>query len=181
MTPTPIDMLVGFSHEKVGEAVARHLLARGYRRLGLVTADDERAQARCRGFIAEIERTGVGSTQTATVAAPSTLARGRQGVAQLLDRGAGVDAVFCGSDLLAHGALEEARSRGLEVPGRLAILGFGGLEFTEHTHPALSSVTIDRVGIGRTAAEEILARIDGHAPPGKVIDVGFTVVDRGTT
>jgi LacI family transcriptional regulator, gluconate utilization system Gnt-I transcriptional repressor len=181
MTPTPIDMLVGFSHEKVGEAVARHLLAKGYRRLGLVTADDERAQARRRGFIAEIERTGVASAQTVTVAAPSTLTQGRQGVAQLLDRGAGVDAVFCGSDLLAHGALEEARARRLEVPGILAILGFGGLEFTEHTFPALSSVAIDRVGIGRTAAEEILARIDGHAPPGKVVDVGFAIVDRGTT
>ena len=56
MTPTPIDMLVGFSHEKVGEAVARHLLAKGHLRLGLVTADDERALARRRGFSNEIER-----------------------------------------------------------------------------------------------------------------------------
>ncbi len=181
MTPTPIDMLVGFSHEKVGEAVARHLLAKGYRRLGLVTADDERAQARRRGFIAEIERSGISSAQTVTVAAPSTLTQGRQGVARLLDRGAGVDAVFCGSDLLAHGALEEARSRGLDVPAKLAILGFGGLEFTEYTYPALSSVTIDRVAIGRTAALEILARLDGHTLPGKVVDVGFAIVDRGTT
>ena len=31
MTPTPIDMLVGFSHEQIGEAVARHLLAKGHR------------------------------------------------------------------------------------------------------------------------------------------------------
>src|SRR5258706_10429398 len=51
MTPTPIDMLVGFSHEKVGEAVARHLLAKGHRHLGLVTADDERGLARRQGFL----------------------------------------------------------------------------------------------------------------------------------
>ena len=181
MTPTPIDMLVGFSHEKVGEAVARHLLAKGHLRLGLVTADDERALARRRGFLDEIERVTAASVQTITVAAPSTLTQGRQGLAQLLDRGAGLDAVFCGSDLLAHGALEEARARGLDVPGALAIIGFGGLEFTEHTFPALSSVTIDRAGIGRLAAEEILARIDGHGSPGRVVDVGFTIVDRGTT
>lgn len=28
LTPTPIDMLVGFSHEKVGQAVADYLLAK---------------------------------------------------------------------------------------------------------------------------------------------------------
>jgi LacI family gluconate utilization system Gnt-I transcriptional repressor len=180
MTPTPIDMLVGFSHEKVGEAVARHLLAKGHRRVGLITADDERAQARRRGFLNEIARAGI-DAESVTIAAPSTLTQGRQGLAQLLDRGRGITAVFCSSDLLAHGALEETRARGLAVPGALAIIGFGGLEFTEHTFPALSSVAVDRAGIGRRAAEEILARIEGNAKPGKVIDVGFTIIDRGTT
>ena len=45
LTPTPIDMLVGFSHEKAGAAMARHLVARGHR--------DDRAgvgQRRSRGF-----------------------------------------------------------------------------------------------------------------------------------
>jgi LacI family gluconate utilization system Gnt-I transcriptional repressor len=181
MTPTPIDMLVGFSHEKVGEAVARHLLAKGHRRLGLVTADDERALARRRGFLNEVARAGVADAESVTIAAPSTLAQGRQGLAQLLDRGSGLTAVFCSSDLLAHGALEETRARGIKVPGSLAIMGFGGLEFTEHTFPALSSVAVDRAGIGRRAADEILARFEGHAKPGKVIDVGFTIADRGTT
>jgi LacI family gluconate utilization system Gnt-I transcriptional repressor len=181
MTPTPIDMLVGFSHEKVGEAVARHLLAKGHRHFGLVTADDERALARRRGFLNELARTREAHAETVTIAAPSTLAQGRQGLAQLLDRGGRLTAVFCSSDLLAHGALEETRARKLAVPGTLAIMGFGGLEFTEHTFPALSSVTVDRAGIGRRAAEEILARFDGDAKPGKVIDVGFAIADRGTT
>jgi LacI family transcriptional regulator, gluconate utilization system Gnt-I transcriptional repressor len=181
MTPTPIDMLVGFSHERVGEAVARHLLAKGHRRLGLISADDERALARRRGFINELIRAGAAEPESVTITAPSTLTQGRQALAHLLDRDADLTAVFCSSDLLAHGALEETRARGLAVPDALAIMGFGGLEFTAHTFPALSSVTVDRAGIGRRAADEILARIDGHAKPGKVIDVGFGIVDRGTT
>ena len=180
MTPTPIDMLVRFSHER--SAGGRPAPAgEGPPASGPVTADDERALARRRGFLNEIERVTTAGAQTITVAAPSTLTLGRQGLAQLLDRGAGLDAVFCGSDLLAHGALEEARARRLDIPGALAIIGFGGLEFTEHTFPALSSVTIDREGIGRLAAEEILARIEGQGSPGRVVDVGFTIVDRGTT
>ena len=67
----------------------------------------------------------------------------------MLDAGAQPTAVFCSSDLLAHGALEEARSRGLSVPRDLALMGFGDLEFAQHTYPPLSTVRIDRAAIGR--------------------------------
>jgi len=46
LTPTPIDMLVGFSHVDAAAEVARHLHAKGRRRLALISADDERAQRR---------------------------------------------------------------------------------------------------------------------------------------
>ncbi|MFO1305529.1 MAG: LacI family DNA-binding transcriptional regulator [Burkholderiales bacterium] len=181
MTPTPIDMLVGFSHEEVGASVARHLLARGHRRFGLVWADDARALARQRGFVGELASRGCRDVQVASVPAPSTLALGRQGLAALLARKAKIDAVFCSSDLLAHGALEEARARDLAIPRDLAIIGFGGLELAEHTSPALSTVRIDRAAIGRRAAELLLARIEGRVPAEPVIDVGFQIVDRQTT
>lgn len=180
MTPTPIDMLVGFSHERVGHAVARHLLRRGHRRFGLVWADDARALARQRGFLRELEGMPDVAVDIQSVPAPSTLTLGRQGMAGILSRGT-PSAVFCSSDLLAHGALEELRARGLAVPGDLVLMGFGDLEFAQHTYPALSTVRIDRVAIGRQAAELILARIAGHVPAQPVVDVGFTIVDRGTT
>jgi LacI family gluconate utilization system Gnt-I transcriptional repressor len=184
LTPTPIDMLVGFSHLEVGRAVARHLLARGYRRLALLTANDERAAVRRKGFLEIVAQAGAHPAQVADVAAPSTLPLGRQALAELLDRaveGERPDAVFCGSDLMAHGALEEARSRGLSVPRDLAIIGFGGLESTAHTSPKLSTVDIDRDAIGRLAAEIILERIAGNTEREKVLDVGFTIIDRETT
>ncbi|MBC7995922.1 MAG: LacI family DNA-binding transcriptional regulator, partial [Rhizobacter sp.] len=59
LTPTPIDMLVGFSHAQAGAAVAQHLHAKGRRRVALVSGDDERAQRRNRGFIDEALRLGL--------------------------------------------------------------------------------------------------------------------------
>jgi len=181
LTPSPVDMVIGFSHEKVGEAVARHLHARGYRRFGLISADDERARVRHRSFVDEMARAGITAVEVASIQAPSTLALGRSAMVDLLDRKRAPRVVFCGSDLLAQGALEEARARGLSVPGDVAIMGFGGLDFTAHTSPPLSTVAVDRAGIGRMAAEAILARINHTATPPRVVDVGFTIVDRGTT
>jgi len=181
MTPTPIDMLVGFSHERIGQAVARHLWKRGHRAFGIVSADDARAVARQRGFLLELEAHGARKAAIVTVPAPSTLTLGKQGLAKMLDAGARPSAVFCSSDLLAHGALEEARSRRLGLPADLALMGFGDLEFAQHTFPALSTVRIDRAAIGRHAAELILASIEGGEPAVKIVDVGFTIIDRGTT
>jgi LacI family gluconate utilization system Gnt-I transcriptional repressor len=181
LTPTPIDMVVGFSHEDVGRAVARHLVTRGHRAVGMIWADDARALVRQRGFLHELESLGIRDVRVATVEAPSTLALGRQGLATLLGGDIKPTAVFCSSDLLAHGALEEARCRGLPVPQDLALIGFGDLEFGRHTWPALSTVRIDRAAIGRSAAELLLARMGGQHVASSVVDVGFEIVDRGTT
>jgi LacI family transcriptional regulator, gluconate utilization system Gnt-I transcriptional repressor len=181
MTPTPIDMLVGFSHAHVGQAVARHLVGRGHRTFGLVSADDARAVVRRAAFVDELHAQGIRNVEVESVPAPSTLALGRQAVARILQRRRRPSAVVCSSDLLAHGALEEARAHGLAVPQALAIMGFGDLEFAEHTVPALSTVRIDRTAIGERAAEMMLARVEGRPVTSKVIDVGFTIVDRGST
>ncbi|WP_449406259.1 LacI family DNA-binding transcriptional regulator [Massilia phosphatilytica] len=50
LTPTPADMLVGFSHEDAGQAVAEFLYQRGRRRVAVISASDERAQRRNSAF-----------------------------------------------------------------------------------------------------------------------------------
>lgn len=177
LTPTPIDMLVGFSHEKVGAAVAEYLIARGRKRLAIVTADDHRAVLRQQSFAAAARRLGA-EVPCSVVPAPSTLGSGRAGLTALLAQSKEVDAVFCSSDVLAHGVMTEAQARGISVPRQLAVFGFGDLAFARDTHPALTTVRIDGTAIGRQAARFILARVRGEEVPARVIDLGFTVVER---
>jgi LacI family gluconate utilization system Gnt-I transcriptional repressor len=180
LTPTPVDMLVGFSHEKVGQAVAEYLLGRGYRQFGVISADDARAEVRRMEYLSVLERNGITDVSTVQVPAPSNFRLGREGLARLLERGPLPRAVFCSSDTLAHGILTEAQSRGLSVPGDLAIVGFGDLDFAAHTFPPLSTVRIDRPAIGRIAAEALLARIESR-PVERIVDIGFQMMERGTT
>lgn len=51
ITRTPLDMLVGFSHQKVGQAAARYLKQRGAQRPAVITPNDRRAQARAQAFV----------------------------------------------------------------------------------------------------------------------------------
>ena len=180
LTPTPIDMLVGFSHEKVGAAVAEYLLYRGVKRPGILAADDYRAGLRRKGFIETAARHGVKHVPESLVATPTTLGGGRRALADLLSVHQDVDAVFCSSDVLAIGALTEAHARGIRVPEELRVMGFGDLDFAPHTHPALSTVRIDGTGIGRQAAQFILDRVAERAIPRRIVDIGFKLIARAS-
>lgn len=178
LTPTPIDMLVGFSHEKVGREVADFLYGKGYRRPAIVTADDYRAGLRRTGFEQRVRALGVVQVPVHVVPAPTTLRDGREGLAALVAQAPEIDAVFCSSDVLAHGVVTEAQARGIEVPRGIAVMGFGDLAFAPFIHPALSTVHIDGRAIGRQAAQFIMDRIEGRDIGERVRDIGFSILSR---
>ena len=181
LTPTPIDMLVGFSHVAVGRAVARYLHAKGRRRLAVVAGDDERAKRRLEAFRATAQDMGLPRMLEVIVPAPTTLKSGRTALAELLRAPREIDAVFCSSDLLALGVMTEARARRIGVPKQLAVVGFGDLEFAADLHPALTSVHINGAAIGRQAAHFIVERAEGREVEPRVIDIGFSIVERTST
>jgi LacI family transcriptional regulator, gluconate utilization system Gnt-I transcriptional repressor len=179
MTDDPIDMLVGFSHVEIGVAVARRFIERGVKRPALVSANDQRALARRRGFVDTLKAHGIEQIGDVLMPPPSSVARGKEGLARLLETHPHVDAIFCSSDLLALGIVSEARQRGIDVPKQLAVCGFGDLEFAADVLPALSTVRVDGRRIGATAARCLIERLDG-ANARACVDVGFELVERDT-
>jgi LacI family gluconate utilization system Gnt-I transcriptional repressor len=181
LTTTPLDLLVGFSHVDVGRTVADFLHARKRRKLAIVSGNDERAARRTEAFVAQSKAHGVDNVQIVLVPAPTTMRSGRSALIELLKRDKRIDGVFCSSDMLAMGVLTEARSRRINVPDQLAIVGFGDLEFAADTDPALTTVHIDSKRIGEQAAHFIIERAAGRKPEPRIVDVGFTIVERKTT
>jgi LacI family gluconate utilization system Gnt-I transcriptional repressor len=85
-TPTPIDMLVGFSHDRVGEESAAISRARGRKRLAVISGDDDRARRRQKSFEQAAARLGLPIPQVELVPAPATHASGAQGAREPVAR-----------------------------------------------------------------------------------------------
>ena len=181
LSRTPLDMLVGFSHEAVGKAVAEFLVDQGRFRLAVLGGDDPRSRRRAQAFSDTAGALGLAPAAILEVPAPTTLRDGREGLSRLLHLHPGCDALFCSSDLLALGVLTEAQSRGLAIPARLAVVGFGDLGFAADLHPALTTVRIDSQAMGRIAARFIVDRSEGRDVVDRVVDLGFSIEVRQST
>jgi len=106
------------------------------------------------------------------------MGHGRRALRDLLSRQVAIDGVFCSTDMLALGALIEAKERGMVVPNQLAVVGFGDLLIAPDTSPALTTVRIDGRKMGTLAAQLIIQRSSGAEVTERVHDIGFELVIR---
>lgn len=180
LTPTPIDMLIGFSHADIGFAVAKYFLDKGKKRFAVIRAGDERADRRTVAFKAAIIEAGLPEPFIVNVGSERSLRSGRQAMAKILSNAPKSDAVFCSSDLLALGALTEARAQKISVPSKIAVMGFGDVPFVADMLPALSTVRINGGKIGELAAQYLIDRAEGKTIAEPIVNVGFSIVERDT-
>lgn len=179
----PVDMAVGMSHHGAGLAMARYLIARGYRRLAYVGHDiarDRRAAARLTGFIAGVAEAELELSGCLTLSEPSSVALGRRGLAQLLDNcDPRPDLVYFSNDDMAVGGVFHCMAVGISLPDQLAIAGFNGLDLGQSLPVPLTTTASHRARIGETAAACIIGHLEG-ARTERITDVGFSLIKGGT-
>lgn len=173
-----LDIVVGFSNRAVGHASARHLIERGYRRIGYVGHDlsrDLRAAKRFAGFDAALREAGLSLHSQELVFDRSSAAVGRAALEALMARAPDTDAVYFSNDDMALGGYFGCLGRGWAVPGRVALFGCHALDITAAMPQPLSTMRTPRLEIGRAAARSLA---DG-APAG-TIDLGFELCQGAT-
>ncbi|KGH08241.1 hypothetical protein P608_18650 [Comamonas thiooxydans] len=181
LLPRPIDMVAGFSNKAAGKAAAMHLIAKGHKNLGFIGAAEMRSQARLEGFSEAIAEAGLQVAEVEMMPPPVTIDQVGAHLAAMIARRPPLDAVFCNNDLLAAGVLFECQRRNWKVPSRLAVIGFGDLPIATAASPRLTTVRIDRYGMGRLAGELLLNRFAGKDELPTVTDIGFEIVEREST
>ncbi|MFE1442676.1 LacI family DNA-binding transcriptional regulator [Streptomyces sp. NPDC058739] len=131
---------VDLDNEAGAKLAARHLLARGRRRLATIGAPDSAPAARQRldGFRQALAAAGV--SDVPVVKGLFTVASGRRAMARLLREHPALDGVFAANDLMAQGACQYLREQGVAVPGDLAVVGFDDSSAATECRPALTTV-----------------------------------------
>lgn len=175
-----IDIVVGSSQRLAGRKSAEHLLAHNYRNIGYVGHDirgDIRAGKRLEGFRAVLHENGLNFVgQEFHPSMASSVEAGRVGLARLLKRESGLDAIYFSNDDLALGGYFHCLEHDISVPRDLGLFGYNGLEITRLTPQPLSTIRTPRIAMGMVGANLLLS-----GGPSTTVDVGFELVVGATT
>ena len=174
---------VGFRQNEAGAALTRHLLATGRRRIAFAGAQlDPRVMQRLYGWRSALQEAGCYEPTLEWLnPASSSLALGGVMFEQIMGQTPAVDAIFFCNDDLAQGALLAALRLKIAVPSRIAIAGFNDLTGSDQMLPPLTSVRTPRAQIGEAGANMLLALMRGETQAQSCVDLGFELVQRGST
>ena len=151
-----------------GEIAAGYLVERGYRRIAFITgAGRVGAPAnRVLGYRRALREAGMALSASLVVREEISRDGGSRAMERLLGLRQAPDAVLCTNDVVALGALDGAKARGLSVPGDVAVMGFDDIEIAALTTPPLTTVSIRPLEQGEAIGRLLLGRLDGSAPRG---------------
>jgi LacI family transcriptional regulator len=71
-----------------------------------------------------------------------------------------VTAVFCANDAVAVALMQAARLEGIDVPGRVSVVGFDDIDLAAYVSPPLTTMAVDKVGMGRIAVTLLAHRLE---------------------
>jgi LacI family transcriptional regulator len=160
----PDDAAVVPDHEGGARLAVRHLLGTGRCRIGHVTGPQNfrSVELRAQGALAALAEAGQELAGGQVLHGDWSEAWGRQAASILLRLDPGVDAVFCGNDLIARGVSDGLRELGRRVPEDIALMGFDNWEvMSAHARIPLSTVDMNLHEVGRVAAQQLLRAIEG--------------------
>lgn len=186
LTQPATDLLfdrVAIDNIAAAREVTDHLLDTGRRRLvflGSPATDRGTGHLRQQGFLAALAERGI---QPVTLWQLPSWGRGEghTATAALLQSGMEVDAVVCGNDLLAIGALRAIREAGRTVGEDIALTGWDDTEEGRFAHPCLTTVAHDLEALARAAVGLLLRRIEGSTEPATLQTVPHQLVVRASS
>lgn len=149
-TRAPGVHVVTVNNRGAAAEAARHLIALGHRRIGVLAGppDVYSAAERLDGYYDAVRAAGLPDQTLLVVRTNLVEEEGRLGTIDLLDRRHPPTAILAVNDYLALAAMDLASSRGLRVPDDLSVVGFDDIESARYVRPALTTVHMpwDRMG-----------------------------------
>jgi LacI family transcriptional regulator, galactose operon repressor len=186
-----VDTVVVDNRAATRAAIA-HLVAQGHHHIGFLGDRDDiwTAEERYAGYLDGLAEAGIELDRRYVRRGVRTSPEAGEAVAELLGAARPPTAIFTGNNMITIGvvdALAERRPSGgrrsgdaPDAPDHLALVGFDDFPLAECLVPPLTVVRQDPAALGTTAAQMLLARIEGDAAPPRTLVLQTRLVPRGS-
>ena len=155
--------IVNIDSFDIGMKAVNYLLSLGHKKIGIIKGPNSVLSARERflGYKQALTHAGIKIDELLISEGNGwQVENGERAMKELLKRDTGMTALFAINDLLAKGAMNIAQKNGISIPGEISIIGCDNTDFTAHTSPPLTTLSIHEDNIVRSAIRILMNKID---------------------
>ena len=166
-----------------GKLAALHLIERNCRHIAFVSgkADDMICWRRLQGVRSAMKEHGMELPPERVINSNSLLSDGVRAAKKLLRLSPVPDAVICANNPIAFGVLQSLQSKGIRIPGDMALIAFDTYPFSLLTEPQMTVVDINMYDMGQEAGRLVLKKLKNPKVQIQTFMTSPELVVRGTT
>jgi DNA-binding LacI/PurR family transcriptional regulator len=175
---------VAFDNFRSAYRSIEYLIGLGHRQIGMIAGKftvSERALRRWQAYRKCLGDHDLAYDPKFVLEKGYSFSDGKEAMAHLLRLPSPPTAVFCGNDILAIGAMVEAKENGLKIPGDLSVVGFDDMEISAFYDPPLTTVAVPAYEMGRRAAKILIENIRGESQGPQQYVLEANLIVRGST
>ncbi|MCJ7723603.1 MAG: LacI family transcriptional regulator [Anaerolineales bacterium] len=182
--PHPSLSSVEIDDEMGGRMAAKYLLKKGHRRIAFLGDTDlpeyslHPVSQRLVGFRQCLQEAGIELPDAFVRLAPYSQEQTRQVAMELLSLPQPPTAIFAATDFQALGVLKAARHLKVQVPEKLAVVGFDDLDLAEYVDLTTIRQHLDESG--RLAVEILLVHLESPSRPPQHVTIPLNIIERET-
>ena len=156
-----------------------YLIQKGHRHIGLVGSEMNcypSLQERRNGYIRALKENEITDAYIANFNINTT--HGYDETVCLLKEHPQITALFCVNDEIGFTAIRAAQDQGRRVPEDISIIGYDDTYIAANVRPALTTMRVDTVAMGRAAVHLLSLRLDNPESARITLTIHPTMVER---
>ena len=149
---------------KGGFLATEYLIKKGHKRVALINGflHKSPAKGRLEGYKKVLKKYGIPFDDALVTVGDIDVKDGYERTKQLLKKNLDFTAIFAYNDMMAFGAMQAVKEKGLRIPEDIGLVGYDDIPFSSLISPSLTTIRLKKKELGAESVKLLLSRINGN-------------------
>jgi len=167
---------------KGGFLATEYLIKKGHKRIALIDGFlyKSPAKGRLEGYKKVLNKYRISLDESLISVGDINIEDGYERTKQMLEKNLDFTAIFAYNDMMAFGAMQAIKEKGLRIPEDIGLIGYDDILFSSLISPALTTIRLKKQELGVKSVKLLFSRINGNRKKTKKVMLGVELVVRET-
>ena len=167
---------------KGGFLATEYLIKKGHKRIALIDGFlyKSPAKGRLEGYKKALNKYRISLDESLISVGDINIEDGHERTKQMLEKDLNFTAIFVYNDMMAFGAMQAIKEKGLRIPEDIGLVGYDDIPFSSLISPALTTIRLKKQDLGVESVKLLLSRINGIRKKTKKIMSDVELIVRET-